>query len=364
MQIIYPYNEILPKKKAHDVYIVHECAALQASGFDVTLFVGKGSKKTDLFAHYNITKLKIEEFPIIRKNNPLGVTWNLPFFRACQKKIHQMRPEWVLLSVKKQAAYHLARKIPGVRYLYEVHDLCYYPNQAPTKDFEIEKKFLSQADLITVTTQALKEILLQKPYALTVPIHVVPLAVQATALPPPQEAPLVLMYVGQLYEGQGLPFLLQALAQTQNVHLKIIGGKPEQIAALQLLSAQLNISARVHFLGFIPPKELHNHVQEAHAFVAPFENTGRMPFVAHTKLLEYAEWGRPILAPRLQIVEEHFQHEKGALLFEPDSIDSLAHSISLLTKKPLLDNLQREISSYSGRFSWTRRISTYKSLLY
>jgi len=369
MQIIYPYNEILPKKKAHDVFIVHECAALADLDWEVILLIGKGSEKNTLFSHYQIapsTHLHIEPLFIVRKNNPFHISWNLPFFLMCQHQIRKIKPNWVILSVRKQATFHILRKVSGVRYVYEVHELCCYPTQPASANYELrlEKVMLSRMDLIIVTTHALKDVLLQPPYSLKVPIEVIPLAVQTQPLPPPPPAdPLVLMYVGQLYSGQGLPSLLSALSGIQNIHLKILGGTPEEIFHLSKLAKELAISDSVEFLGFIPPNQLSAIVKEAHAFIAPFENIGRMPYVAHTKLFEYAEWGRPIIAPRLPIVEEHFHDGKGALLFEPGNVASLAGCIVALKQEPLRQKLQTEIASFSGRYSWQSRAHAYASLL-
>ena len=370
MRIIYPYNEILPKKRAHDTFIVHECAALADLGGEVTLLVGKGSEKDNLFSHYAIppsNPLHIKTLFILRKNNRLGLSWNLPFFWCCQKEIQKILPDYVILSVRKQAAFHLSHKIPGVRYVYEVHELCYYPNQPFQSSYQLqlEKKALSHADLVTVTTAALKDILLAPPYSLKVPIEIVPLAVQAKALPLPSSLadPLVIAYVGQLYEGQGVANLLLAMSQVQNVHLKIIGGRVQEIAQLSKLAKEMNVAGTVEFLGFIPPSQISSLVQEAHAFIAPFENTGRMPYVAHTKLFEYVEWGRPIIAPNLPIVQEHFQQGSGAILFEPDNPSSIAKCISALKDDHLRQKLQNEISSCSGCYSWRARAQTYARLL-
>src|SRR5262245_12699498 len=119
-EIIYPYNAILPQKKAHDIFIVHECAAFAELGWDVTLLIGKGSDNKALFSHYQISSsenLHVKELFILRKNNPLRLSWNLPFFWACQNLIRKQHPDCVFLSVKKQAAFHLQRKIYGVRYV-------------------------------------------------------------------------------------------------------------------------------------------------------------------------------------------------------------------------------------------------------
>ncbi len=369
MRIVYPYNEILPKKRAHDVFIFHECAALVALGWEMSLLIGRGSQVDSLFAHYNVPPnplFHIETLHLIRKNNPFGISWNLPFFFKAQAKLRTMKPEWVFLSVRKQGNYHLQRKIPNVRYLYEVHELAHYPHLKPSLShtFYLEKSMLAHADQITVTTLPLKEILLQPPYSLKVPIEVIPLAVKAHSLPPPPPAsPLHVMYVGQLYEEQGIPLLLKALRKVRRVHLTILGGKQTEILHLFNLAKELGVEEQVNLLGFIPPGKIAEIVKDAHAFIAPFQARGRMPYVAHTKLFEYAAWGRPIIAPDLPIVREHFKEGQGVLFFEPGNETALADCIESLQQETLRHQLQREISYFSDRFTWQRRAEHYTHLL-
>ncbi len=373
MRILYPYNEILPKKKAHDVFVFQECAALSSIGFDVNLLCGRGSLMPKrLFAHYGLkpNDLRIKYLPIVRKNNLLNLSWNLPFFFFTQRQIKKLRPDFVFLSVLKQGAYHLKRKQKGVRYLYEVHELGFYPNGTYDKSrVEQEKAQLEIADLITVTTNELKEILLSFPYSLTNRIEVVELAVNTKPLPAPKKrAPLTIFFVGQLYKGQGVEDLILAMSKTQGVHLKIIGGKAEEISALKALGSIHNVSDRVTFLGFKKPEELSSLVEEAHAFVAPFQAIGRMPYVAHTKLCEYAAWGRPIVAPDLSLVREHLSRtlacgSKGAVLYTAGNIEALAAALQSLTDDTLLNQLQQEIMTLSHSFTWEKRAEKYASIL-
>ncbi|MCC5832893.1 MAG: glycosyltransferase [Chlamydiales bacterium] len=369
MRIVYPYNEILPKKKAHDLYIFDECAALAGAGFNVTLLCGRGGMEDqDLFRHYAVRQnaFHLERIPIVRKNNLLNLCWNTPFFFLSQRAIRRLKPDWVFLSVCKQGAYHLRYKIPGCRYLYEVHELAYYPHmKRRPKAFSMERDMLARADLITVTTDSLKKILLQPPYSLTNPIEVLPLAAKKASLPPPpaKSDPLILMFIGQLYAGQGVEKLISALALVEGVHLKILGGRGEEILRIKGVAAALGIAQRVDLLGFVPPAKLSEIAKEAHAFIAPFECVGRMPYVAHTKLYEYAQWGRPIVAPDLPSVREHFSEEKGALLFEPDHTEALAESIRLIKDQQVRSRLQEAVSRFAGHFSWEERATQLKIIL-
>lgn len=368
MQILYPYNEILPKKSAHDVFIFQQCSAFARHGWEISLLCGKENSNPSLFEHYQVPftkRLCVTPLFMLRKNYFLNLSWNFPFFYGCQKLIRQRVPDYVFLSVRKQGVYHLKRKVPNVRYLYEVHELARYPNHKRfnDKDFLEEKFLFSKADLLTTTTHILKEILVSPPYSIKTPIEVIPLAVGAKKLPPPSlSSPITLVYAGQLYKGQGIETLLAAFSKINGICLKIVGGKPEEIRYFSSLAKQLKLE-KVEFTGFVPPSQLKTCVEQAHAFVAPFDETGRMPYVAHTKLFEYAEWGRPILAPDLPIVREHFSNKNGALLFTPGNPDSLAQAMEALKEKQVLAELQKGISTHSGSFSWERRVSHYQTVL-
>jgi len=369
MNLFYPYNEILPKKRAHDVFIFQQCAALTHLGCEVSLLIGSGSEsKEELFRYYAMAptpKLKIMQLPIVRKNNPFNLSWNYPFFSATQRRICKEKPDWVILSVFKQGHYHFSKKVKGIRYLYEVHELTTYPHLPISPLLAQEKAMLSLADRIITTTEALKELLLNPPYSLTNPIDVIPLAAIRTPLPEKEkeEGKLTLAYVGQLYPEQGIATLLEAIKKTSGVHLLIIGGKVEEITHYRALAEKLSLTPCVTFLGFVPPKDLTPLVADADAFVAPFEKQGRMPYVAHTKLHEYAAWGRPFLASNLPPVREHFSPENGVLLFEPGNPTSLAHSLSLLQNKDTFRSLQQAARRNVNRFTWHSRATHYQQTL-
>jgi glycosyltransferase involved in cell wall biosynthesis len=356
MRLLVPYNEILPKKKAHDVYIFQECSCLASLGAQVTLLCGKGSQtEEELFRFYNTsTPFEIQRLPIVRKNNALGLSWNLPFFFTSQREIETVKPDAVILSVLKQATYNLNRKMPGVKYIMEVHEVTAYPGQTYDKrKVDLEREVFEKADLVTVTTTQLKEILLSAPYEVKTPVKVIPLGVSATSLPPPLEGPLTLFYVGQLYEGQGVQILLRALSEVPEVCLKIVGGRSAEIATLQELQRALGLEERVEFIGFKAPSELPVALLGAHGFVAPFLPTGRMPYVAHTKISEYIEWGRPVIVPDLEVTREHFPDRKGALFFEAGNFLSLAASIKRFVEER--GRLQDEVRGLSGQASWKKR---------
>ena len=371
MRAAYLYNEILPTRKAHDGYIWRNCASLAEAGIDVTLACGRGSEPAAaLAAHYGTrlpARLGQERLAIVRRNLGLPLTINRVFDWSAQRWLERARPDMALLSVRKQGRYHLARKVTGVRYVYEAHELAWYPTlgdpAAHAHAIAAEREMLSRCDLVTVTTDALREILLAAPYALANRIEIVPLAITPPPTPPPvaHALPLHVMYIGQLYAGQGVEDLLHALGDVPEVKLTIVGGTPHEIARLRSALSPA-VAARVEFAGFVPPSKIPALAAGAHAFVAPFRAERRMPFVAHTKLVDYVALRRPVVAPDLPIVHEHFPRGAGLVGYAPNDVRGLAAALRELLAPERWAAAMTEVAALPV-CDWARRAERYASML-
>lgn len=371
MKIILPYNEILPTKKAHDAYLFQQAYYLGQKD-EVTLVVGKGSySKEALLNHYGLENflphnlLQIRELPIIRKNNPLHWSWNFPFFFFTQNFLKQSAKAVrgaVILTVFKQGNYHLFKKSPELKYIYEVHEVHYYPEESyDKKKVAQEALMLAQADLVVTTTEALAAILKAPPYRLQNRIVVLPLASSVSSLPlknANKNSPCF-AYVGQLYGSQGVHLLLEALVTVPEAKLKIVGGKERELFHYRNVAKALGVAERVVFTGYLPPSQLPLQLQEVDAFVAPFLPTSKMPYVAHVKLVEYICFGKPVVAPNLKVVKEHFPENRGVHLFEAGNSASLSHALRSID----LERLQGEILPLRSSYSWEQRAERYHSLI-
>lgn len=371
MRAAYLYNEILPTRKAHDGYVWRNCASLAQAGLDVTLACGRGSVSAEaLAAHYGTASpagLHLAPLAILRRNWGLPFTWNRVFDAAAQRFLERERPDVALLSVRKQGAWHLARKLPGVRYVYEVHELAWYPTLgdpgAAAAAIAAERAMLSRADLVTVTTRALRDILVAPPYALANPVEIVPLAIA----PPPEPAPIAhatplhVMYVGQLYAGQGVEDLLHAAAQCDEIVLTVVGGTEGEVARLRA-AVPAAARERIRFTGFVAPASIPAMAATAHAFAAPFRAERRMPFVAHTKLLEYVALRRPVVAPDMPIVREHFPGGAGLAAYAPNDRESLAAALQALTRRGYWESLMQGVAKLPVH-DWAARAAAYAGLL-
>ncbi len=369
MQIIYPYNEILPLKKAHDAYIIRWCASLANEGHDVFLLIGQGSlDKKALFNFYKISldnPLKIIYLPILRRKNLLRLQANAVFFWFAQREIEKKKPDLIIFSVMKQSRYHLKRKVKGCLYLYEVHQLRWYPTVQSSTNFKKireEKYILSHCDAITVTTYPLKKILQRHPYALKNLIEKVPLACdfQKIQTRPRSTQNIQLYYVGQLYLEQGLKLLLQAMQNIQGITLNIVGGKPHEVKALQHYCKEHQLQDKIQLLGFMDTEMLQREVQKADAFITTFQKQERMPYVAHTKLTEYRAWQRPIIAPDMEIVYEEVP--QGVLHFEPGNLKSLTKALCQIQSREVYESLLLDIQKNPAP-NWKKRGCLFNKVL-
>lgn len=371
MRLAYLYNEILPTRKAHDAYVWRNCVSLAEAGEEVVLACGSGSAcPAELAVHY-LTPLpkrfQVRPLAIVRRNLGLPITLNAVFNAVAQRLLERERPDATLLSVRKPGAYHLSRRVPGTRYVYEVHELEWYPTSGEAArsrpEVEREREMLASADLVTVTTDALRRILLEPPYSLDNTVAVVPLAIAAPPKPPAvaHAVPLHVMYIGQLYAGQGVENLVAAAACVPEVVVTIVGGSVEDVQRISALVPSADAS-RIRLAGFMNPADIPALAASAHVLVAPFMAQRRMPFVAHTKLVEYVALRRPVVAPDLPIVHEHFPDGAGLCTYAADDVEALAVALRGLADRGRWERLAQEIATVPFT-TWDARAAAYSRLL-
>lgn len=420
MRVDYFYNEKLPKRTAHDSYVWRNCFYLSQSGVDVTLVTGPSKLSLQqMQRHYvgpgpldqGVLPLNLSwkvrgllggcgqkgnssqvqgctgslawlQLPLLRKSQFLKLSWNLPFFWRCQKWLQVNRPDWAFFSVYKQAHFHLKRRVPGVKYLFEVQDLAWYPNSLqptlmqniPKSErgrIEMQRAVLQACDKVTTTTIALKTILQQSPYSITTPIEVIPLGSEHQPLQSvkTKEEPIRLGYVGQLYPHQGVDALIDALVEVPGVHLDVLGGSHRDVQRIQSLIDEKGMHSRVRLHGFIQPSEIADKLHNVDVLVAPFYPTLHMRYVAHTKLADYGRWALPVMVPSIEGIEEELRSP--GLIFEasqyPRSNQGLVDTIKSLCEENRLKNLQEEVDlsrqQFPDRFHWHERCKKLKNIL-
>jgi glycosyltransferase involved in cell wall biosynthesis len=367
-------NEKLPINTAHDVYKFLTCFGLARAGLDVTLFCAEGSAPDDVLArhylpaHEGPLPFRIER--LARSVMGLG-RWGFRFAASTRAAIAAGRPDLAVFSTRKLAAAQVGHKVPGVKYVFEAHQLAQYSVDVPTAEphaLRQDRAILQDFDLVVVTT-ALLESVLRDVFDFKGKSAVARVGSPHAPLPPGRggAGPVQLFYAGQLYEEQGVGELLDAIANLDGIRLNVVGGRPERLAAYSSHAAVQSGRAILH--GFVAPKVVAEVVAAADVFAAPFRVNGRKPYTAHTKLVDYARWGRPIVAPDLPVVREHLPTpDHWRYLYDPARPGALAERLAELAReREALERTRAKLMEYlaahPGAFSLAERSRAYAEVL-
>jgi glycosyltransferase involved in cell wall biosynthesis len=120
---------------------------------------------------------------------------------------------------------------------------------------------------------------------------------------------LMLMYVGNLENYQGIDLLLESLSlvikEREAIDLAIVGGEPSDIAKYQEKVDRLGLTGKVHFLGSRPSNELANYLSQADILVSPRIKGKNTPM----KIYSYLDSGKAVVATDLpthtQVLDRH-----------------------------------------------------------
>jgi glycosyltransferase involved in cell wall biosynthesis len=177
-------------------------------------------------------------------------------------------------------------------------------------------------------------------------IHVIPNAVDPAlfappAVPPPDAPPFRVVYLGTLSPWQGLGTLLEALALRRGsagVELHVVGPQKGAWArALRAHARALRVHHALQLSGPVAQADLAPILRTAHVCVAPLADDARnaLQGCCPIKLLEYMAAGRPVLAPRLPVVEEIVEHGVTGYLVQPGSAAALADGLRWMLAHPV-----------------------------
>jgi glycosyltransferase involved in cell wall biosynthesis len=159
-----------------------------------------------------------------------------------------------------------------------------------------------------------------------------------TDLPAPSGDGLVLGFVGFVRSWHGLDQVIAALAAEPAAHatrpalrLVVVGDGPAR-AELQAQAHALGLDQVVTFSGLALP-------EASPGLVGGFDIALQPRSVAYAsplKIFEYMAAGRAIVAPDQPNIREILQHERTALLFDPDRPGALWQAICRLADDPAL----------------------------
>lgn len=158
-----------------------------------------------------------------------------------------------------------------------------------------------------------------------------------------------ILHVGTLQPRKNIPTLIDAFSQLpdQSIHLVLVGGKGWLYDDIFARVAELGMSNRVHFTGYVADDALPLWYQSAAMLVFPsvYEGFG-LPVV------EAMRGGTPVIAANTSSIPEVAGN--AALMFNPHDSAELAHCMqSVLNDQALCTTMIRNGKLQAQKYTWT-----------
>ena len=171
--------------------------------------------------------------------------------------------------------------------------------------------------------------------------------------------------IGRLIPRKGFQFLIRALPQIidrvkHKFEIEIVGDGPYE-AELTILAKELNVDSYIHFTGSVKYPELPQKYRDADIFILPSLAEG-MPLV----VLEAMGTGLPIIASRVQGIDELVADDVNGALFNPGDVDGLAECIIKLIDagqtRLEMGNASIEMLKQNEQYNWKNIAEEYLTL--
>ena len=171
--------------------------------------------------------------------------------------------------------------------------------------------------------------------------------------------------IGRLIPRKGFQFLIRAVSQildkvAHNFEIEIVGDGPYQQELIRL-AENLGVTSYVRFAGRVPYPKLPQKYREADIFILPSLSEG-MPLV----VLEAMGTGLPIIASRVEGINELVEEDFNGAVFDPGDVDGLAHCLLKLINageaRIEMGNASIEKVKRNERYNWKNIADAYLAL--
>lgn len=353
MRIHYLSEAVISSASAEPVVALRNCEAFARQGHDVTLHAYRGElADEELFSHYGIEPiLTLRRHEVDPAYQDLAQVARQVGLRSIPRRVRR------LLRERATVAREVGRARPDLVYLRNIPAMAWIDRRQPFI-FEahqpppparawLDRRVLRRASLVRVVTisDALRRIYLDLyPWlegrvivahdAADDPLH--------GALETPRgrtaDRGLRVGYVGSLSPGRGGEIIVGVAHRLPDVEFHVVGGRSEDVAALQASITTTNVELH----GHVAPSRLPEFYAEMDVLLAPYQRTVTLEggagdtsaFMSPMKLFEYLSWGAAIVFSDLPVVREVLEHERDALLVAPDDVDAWAAAIVRLRDEP------------------------------
>jgi glycosyltransferase involved in cell wall biosynthesis len=174
-------------------------------------------------------------------------------------------------------------------------------------------------------------------------------------------------YAGHVYEGRGIPLIINLASACPFITFEIIGGREEDIAKWIALELPTNL----RFIGFVSPSDVSSMLLKFDVLLAPYERIVTVlgkgdtsSYMSPLKIFEYMASGVPLIASDHESIKEVIGDDCG-ILCDPDDFQSWLNALQLLDDPQERRRLGMSArKAILGEYSWDCRASRVLENLY
>jgi glycosyltransferase involved in cell wall biosynthesis len=202
-------------------------------------------------------------------------------------------------------------------------------------------------------------------------IRLLPLGVDTKRFTPVEESydRFSIVYIGTLNKHRDIDTLIEAVGSLSpelqaNIRLDLYGKGPNEYISDLISHASEGSPVEVQWHGMIPHEDIPKRAGKSDIAVSPLPAYEAYQVSSPAKIFEYLALGLPVVASRISPHERILTENSNALLYEPESADSLRNQLErIVENKEMRDEFAENARSTALEYSWEQRFSVVEESL-
>jgi glycosyltransferase involved in cell wall biosynthesis len=138
----------------------------------------------------------------------------------------------------------------------------------------------------------------------------------------------LIVFTGGVSEARNLHTVVSALAACPGCHLALVTNNTgDYVDRLGRIAAEGGYADRLHLLPYVRPHEVTAYVRDASVGLIPYRRSGNANAAMPNKLFDYLHAGLPIVASRLDLIQECLRQWQIGEVFDEGSVPDCAAAI-------------------------------------
>ena len=313
----------------------------------------------------------VRRVPLVRNVRPMA---DMQAERAIRSIVRDARPALIHTHMAKAGAIGrlvgmVGKARPLLVHTFHGHVLSNYFSPAVEHSFIKAERWLARrTDVLIAVSDEVRDELLQLGIGNLHQYRVIPLGLELSSLMSNQprgalrerfhlnDDIALVGCIGRLVPIKDLPALLVAIKKVTDCHLVVIGDGEER-ARLERLSADLGLSNRVHFTGWVA--DVSSALADIDVVALSSRNEG-----TPVALIEAAAAARPVVATDVGGVRSVVLDGRSGYVVPPDDPEAMAEALQRLLGDDEMRRAMGEVGRYevAPRFSAERLVNDVKML--